>query len=132
MGSHMSRLPGSTMAIMALALVAAAAAPSSAWASDMDGLVFMVIVWPVGLILVGVLLVFAILGIVGLVYRSFKRRFGALALGLGAVAGVAFPVLVLHLDKRRSTEVLLLTLCPVEAMALLCVVVGVLLIRRAA
>jgi hypothetical protein len=106
-----------------------------AHADNLAGLVFVVFIWPIG-ILCGVALL--ILGIIGLVKLRRRRKASAYSTALLVVAigaAVGYPVLTILLAgtfrARAPADIMVITLLPVELLAAGCIALGAVLRARA-
>jgi hypothetical protein len=110
-------------------------APSTARADNMSGLIFVVVIWPVGL-LCGLLLM--VLGAVAK-WRLRSRTvsptstFPHTLMVISIIVGLGFPLLtlILSFDADPDAEILVMTILPVEVLAVWCVVMGRRLARQA-
>ncbi len=98
-------------------------------ANSMGGLIFVVVIWPVG-VLCGVLLL--TLGVIGLVKLQRGASPGlASALLVSSIAvGVLYPLVSVALGSAAPIGVLALSILPVEVLAVACAVLSVILRRR--
>ena len=98
--------------------------PAVAHATSMDGLVFLVVIWPIALVLAAAMIGAIIVGIVRLHREGYEGRLGTYLQGLGLSAGLLFPVFVLTLGRRAPWDPLLITCVPVVVLAVGCLVLG--------
>lgn len=103
-------------------------------ADNLGGLVFVVFIWPIGIFCAILLLILGIIGLVKLRTRGKKSSFPSALLGISIAIATIYPVLALVLSgafrSRAPADVLLVTLVPVELVAVACLALGLVLRAR--
>ncbi len=109
----------STARLAALGAALLASAPALARADDLGVLVWVVVIWPMGVLLALTLLG---LGIAALAVKRPARRLGMAGIVVAAVSGVGYPLWVeAFADARgRSHGMDFVTMAPVVLLAILC------------
>jgi len=123
-------------ALLLTTLVALSLLPAGARADDLGGLVFVVIVWPLGAIL---FISLTVLGIIGLSKRKKEkptpadRTFGKWLVGTSLAEAVFYLIAVLLVTGKwfsRAPELTVISLAPLLVLATLCLFLGRALIRK--
>jgi hypothetical protein len=117
--------------IAMVVLVGLSLTASEAGANSMGGLAFVVLIWPIGILCA---LVLIILGIVAAMKMRRGRASSALATALLIVSitvGVIYPLLTVALGSDAPTAVRVISILPVEVLAVAGAVMSFMIRRRA-
>jgi hypothetical protein len=108
--------------------------PGAARADNLGGLVFLIFIWPIGILCFLLMLVLGIIGLVKLRARRVASRFASALLIISIPIAVGYPIfsvaLVGAFRAGAPSEVLLVSLLPVELLAAGCVALGLALRAR--
>lgn len=109
-----------------------------AWADNLGGLVFLVFIWPAGVLCCVLLVILIIVTIVKKGKGAGPRRpvtFYSVSMIVSAAILLIFPVFAILLEKAYTAnapcEMLLISIAPVEILALLCLALNWYAIRVA-
>ncbi len=116
---------------LASLLLAGMVAADCAWADNLGGLVFLVFIWPAGVlccVLLGILIVITIVKKGKVAGPRRPVSFYAVSMIVSAVILLIFPVFALLLENAYTAnapcEMLLISIAPVEILAAACLVLN--------
>jgi hypothetical protein len=109
--------------------------PGVARADNLGGLIYLLVIWPVGGLLCISLIVLGILAAVKLKKKATEgtRTFGKWVAGTAIAEAAIYPFVVAGLDAgwdARAGGVMFFSMLPVLVLSAVCVVLGFVLIRR--
>jgi hypothetical protein len=120
-----------------LPAVLLASLPVAARADNLGGLVYVVVIWPIGALLCISLIILSIIAAVKRRRKRFtrgSRTFGIWATGVAIAEAAIFPFVVAGLDAsfgaRGNVEALLVSVLPVLLASAVCIVLAIRLVRR--